>query len=118
MAAGDTISSSASVYGGTYIYLTPASGDEWMIMQIGTSRTDTYLQMTPNAGSNWYTMYASPSYAGNYSSLYTGVSQYMTTNNMMSRPDLHWHITNTVRIRAYSGGNYYQFWWAGIKTKD
>ena len=118
MAAGDTISSSASVNAGTYLYLTPASGDEWMIMQIGTSSTGTYLQMTPNA-STWYTMYASPSYgAGYYSSLYTGVSQYMTTNNMMSRPDLHWHITNTVRIRAYSGGNYYQFWWAGIKTKD
>ena len=115
MAAGDTISSSTQT--NTYLYLTPASGDEWMIMQIGTSRTDTYLQMTPNA-STWYTMYASPSYgAGYYSSLYTGVSQYMTTNNMMSRPDLHWHITNTVRIRAYSSG-YNNFWWAGIKSKD
>jgi len=117
MAAGDTISSSSQT--NTYLYLTPASGDEWMIMQIGTSSTVTYLQMTPNGGSNWYTMYASPSYGGGYySSLYTGVSQYLTTNNMMSRPDLHWHITNTVRIRAYSGGNYYNFWWAGIKTKD
>jgi len=116
MAAGDTISSSSQI--NTYLYLTPASGDEWMIMQIGTSRSDTYLQMTPNAGSNWYTMYASPAYGGYYTSLYTGVSQYLWTNNMMARPDLHWHITNTVRIRAYSGGNYYQFWWAGIKTKD
>jgi len=117
MAAGDTISSGAWATAGAYIYLTPASGDEWMIMQIGTTSTGTYLQMTPNA-STWYTMYASPSYGGGYySSLYTGVSQYMTTNNMMSRPDLHWHITNTVRIRAYSSG-YNTFWWAGIKTKD
>ena len=116
MAAGDTISSSASVNAGTYIYLTPASGDEWMIMQIGTSSTGTYMQMTPNS-STFYTMYASPSYAGNYTSLYTGVSQYMTTNNMISRPDLHWHISPVKRIRAYSSG-YNNFWWAGIKTKD
>ena len=116
MAAGDTISSSASVNAGTYIYLTPASGDEWLIMQIGTSSTGTYMQMTPNA-STWYTMYASPSFSTAYSSLYTGVSHILTANNMISRPDLHWHINIQKRIRAYSPG-YNNFWWAGIKTKD
>jgi len=110
MASSDSISNVVSASQSTYTYITPGSGDEWLITQIGDSRTETYLEMTTDNGSNWYAMYASMQEN-------TGVSQYMASNDMMSR-DLNWILTENDRIRSYNASGAHILWYTGIKIKD
>ena len=112
MARGDSIGGmSGYASSSTYVYLTPSSGDEWMITAVGAGPyTYSYLQMTPDNGSNWYAMYASMQEN-------TGVSQYMASNDMMSR-DLNWILTENDRIRSYNASGAHILWYTGIKIKD
>ena len=77
MARGESIGG-MSGYGAyqTYVYLTPSSGDEWMITAMGAGPyTYSYLQMTPDNGSNWHDMYSSE--LGE-----TDVNQFITSPNL------------------------------------
>jgi len=110
MARGDSIGGmSGYASSSTYVYLTPSSGDEWMITAVGAGPyTGSYLQMTPDNGSNWHTMYGSE--IGE-----TGVSQYIAQNDTMGRR-LSLFVSPTVRIRLTGGWHYY--WVMGIKSKE
>jgi len=110
MARGDSISNIVAGNSSAYTYITPGSGEEWMITAIGDSRTETYLEMTTDNGSNWLAMYGSE--AGS-----TATSQYIALNDTMSR-ELHWIITENDRIRSYNASAYHILWYMGIKIKD
>jgi len=107
MSVGDVIS--GLEYGSGYKYLTPSSGDEWMITAIGSNSTSTDLSITADDGNDWRDMYNS----------FAGVGDDEVDNQvMMSDNDtLHWFITNTSRIRSYSGSSA-AVWWMGIKSKE
>jgi len=116
MAKGDGISNVVSASQSAYTYITPGSGEEWLIMQIGDSHAATYLEMTTDNGSNWLAMNASQQQGTNpYEDV--NVSPIMALNSMMSR-DLYWVLTANDRIRSYNSSAAHVIWWMGIKTKD
>jgi len=118
MARGDSISYAG--YGSyTYTYLTPASGDEWLITMFGCQGAFTggwgsgfyaaYMYMTPDGGTNWYEMWSSENDQ-------IDVDRNILDTDFQGR-ELHWPLTPTVRIRLHSPG-YSKWWYSGVKTKD
>jgi len=58
MAIGDCVSGLHYSAGTAYIYLTPASGEEWVITRVGTDYTSTFFAMEVAGSANYfYNMY-------------------------------------------------------------
>ena len=80
-----------------------------MITAIGSSSKTTNLNITADDGNDWRAMYNS--FAGK------GDDENDPQMMMSDNDTLHWFITNTSRIRSYSGSSA-SVWWMGIKSKE
>ena len=108
---GDCVSGVHYASSTTYVYLTPASGEEWVITRIGASNTSTQFSMEVAGSANYfYNMY------GQLRENINSPSYYIRYTGFLSQK-LHWTISPSLRIRCRnpSGG---VFWWMGAKTKE
>ena len=106
---GDCVSGVNSTSG--YAYLTPASGEEWVISRIGASHTSTTFYMEDAGNANYfYNM------RGQLLESINASADYIRYTGFLSQK-LHWTISPSVRIkfRNFSGG---VFWWIGTQTKE
>jgi len=105
---GDCVSGIST--GPQYIYLTPASGEEWVITRIGASNTGTlfYMEVNGNAG-YFYSMVGELR-----QQIYP--SAYIRYNGFLSQK-LHWTLSPSVRLKCRSPGGGL-FWWIGAQTKE
>ena len=104
---GDCVSGVNSTSG--YAYLTPASGEEWVITREGASHTSTQFAMEVAGSANYfYQMY------GQLRESINSPQYYIRYTGFLSQK-LHWTISPSVRIKIRKGGT---FWWIGTQTKE
>jgi len=109
MAVGDCVSGLHYSAGSMYIYLTPASGEEWVITRVGTESTSTFFTMEVNGSANYfYSMYGQLRQNINSPAIYIRYTGFLSQK-------LHWTISPSVRIKVRKGG---VFWWIGEQTKE
>ena len=109
MAVGDCVSGLHDSGGTTYIYLTPASGEEWVITRVGSDYTSTFFAMEVAGSANYfYNMY------GQLRENINAPATYIRYTGFLSQK-LHWTISPSVRIKIRKAG---VFWWIGTQTKE
>jgi len=109
MAVGDCVSGLHYSSGSAYIYLTPASGEEWVITRVGSDYTGTFFLMEVNGSANYfYNM------RGQLRESINASADYIRYTGFLSQK-LHWTISPSVRLRIRKAG---VFWWIGEQTKE
>ena len=114
MAVGDSISWAGSTYNYSMIYITPASGDEWVIKMLGGYGHYSYgawIWMTPDGGTTWLEMWSSEKDR-------TTVIQNFLGNDLVAGREIYWFISPTVRIKFTGVSGSSPWWYMGVKTKD
>ena len=109
MAVGDCVSGVHYSGGSMYLYLTPASGEEWVITRVGTDYTSTFFTMeVAGSAGYFYNMY------GQLRENINAPATYIRYTGFLSQK-LHWTISPSVRLRIRKAG---VFWWIGEQTKE
>ena len=111
MAVGDCVSGLHYSSGSAWIYLTPASGEEWVITRIGASHTSTFFSMEVAGSANYfYNM------SGQLRENINAPATYIRYTGFLSQK-LHWTLSPSVRLKCRSPGGGL-FWWIGAQTKE
>ena len=109
MAVGDCVSGVHYASGTTYVYLTPASGEEWVITRVGASNTYTQFDMeVAGSAGYFYSMY------GQLRENINAPATYIRYTGFLSQK-LHWTLSPSIRLKIRKAG---VFWWIGEQTKE